>query len=79
MGTATRPLEPKTMKFCTKMTRVNKIPSVWIASTIALEVEFSVTTLRQSPHNAFFVLLTTDLRLYFCTVWLFTAMAGRCK
>jgi hypothetical protein len=76
MGTATRPLERKTMKFCTKKSRVKKSPSVRIGSKIAFEVEFSVTTLRLSPHNAFFLLLTIGLRLYFCIVWLFTAMAG---
>jgi hypothetical protein len=57
MGTATRPLERKTVKFCTKKSRVKKSPSVRIGSKIAFEVEFSVTTPRLSPHNAFFLLL----------------------
>jgi hypothetical protein len=76
MGTATRPIERKTMMFCTKKSAVKRSPSMQIRSKIAFEVEFSVTTPRLSPHNAFFLLLTIDLRLYFCVVWLFTAMAG---
>jgi hypothetical protein len=76
MGTATKPLERKTVKFCTKKSRVKNRPSVRIGSKIAFEVEFCVTTPRPSPHNAFFLLLTIALRLYFCIVWLFTAMAG---
>jgi hypothetical protein len=76
MGTATKPLERKTVKFCTKKSAVKNRPSERIGSKIAFEVEFSVTTPRLSPHNAFFLLLIIALRLYFCIVWLFTAMAG---